>query len=223
MSAKLIFQAVLKYTVGLVVVGALLFIPAGTFAFTRAWVFLALLFVPMLAAGIVMTVKSPALLKKRLDAKEEQTEQKALVAFSALMFTAAFVCAGLDFRFGWIALPTWTCVAASVVFAAAYALYAEVLRENEYLSRTVGVQEDQKVIDTGLYGVVRHPMYMSTVFLFLSMPIVLGSVVSFGIMLFYIPIIVMRIRNEERVLEAGLRGYAEYKKRVKYRLIPFVW
>ncbi len=177
----------------------------------------------MIVAGFVMMKKSPQLLQKRLNAKEEQSEQKTVIALSGLMFLAAFIVAGLNFRFGWLVLPDWIVYAAAVVFLLGYILYAEVLRENEYLSRTVEVQENQKVIDTGLYGIVRHPMYMSTILLFFTMPIVLGSVISFVIMLVYIPIIAKRIRNEEQILEEGLEGYSEYKKRVRYKVIPFIW
>ena len=223
MDIKLFFQAVLKFLCGFVLVAALLFIPAGSFGYRQAWLLLGILFVPMFCAGIVMLTKSPELLRKRLNAKEKQSEQKAVILLSGLMFLAAFLLAGLNFRFGWIVLPGWVSIAAAVVFLLAYALYAEVLRENVYLSRTVEVQENQKVIDTGLYGVVRHPMYMTTLLLFLSMPLVLGSVLSFAVMLLYIPIIAKRIRNEEQVLEAGLDGYAEYRRRVRYKVIPFVW
>jgi len=220
---KLISQAIGKYLSGLLIVGLLLFLPAGTFAFWQAWLLIGILFIPMLIAGLIMMMKSPGLLRKRLDAREEESEQKAVIALSGLMFLAAFVVAGLNFRFKWIVLPHWASWAAAAVFLLAYALYAEVLRENVWLSRTVEVQENQKVIDTGLYGVVRHPMYMSTLLLFLSMPLVLGSVLSFAIMLAYIPIIAKRIRNEEKVLESGLEGYAEYKRRVRYKVIPLVW
>ncbi|MBR3239368.1 MAG: isoprenylcysteine carboxylmethyltransferase family protein [Oscillospiraceae bacterium] len=223
MDAKLISQAIGKYLSGLLIVGLLLFLPAGTFAFWQAWLLIGILFIPMLIAGLIMMMKSPGLLRKRLDAREEESEQKAVIALSGLMFLAAFVVAGLNFRFKWIVLPHWVSWAAAAVFLLAYALYAEVLRENVWLSRTVEVQENQKVIDTGLYGVVRHPMYMSTLLLFLSMPLVLGSVLSFAIMLAYIPIIAKRIRNEEKVLESGLEGYAEYKRRVRYKVIPLVW
>lgn len=223
MDTKLISQAIGKYLSGLLIVGLLLFLPAGTFAFWQAWLLIGILFIPMLIAGLIMMMKSPGLLRKRLDAREEESEQKAVIALSGLMFLAAFVVAGLNFRFKWIVLPHWVSWAAAAVFLLAYALYAEVLRENVWLSRTVEVQENQKVIDTGLYGVVRHPMYMSTLLLFLSMPLVLGSVLSFAIMLAYIPIIAKRIRNEEKVLESGLEGYAEYKRRVKYKVIPLVW
>ena len=223
MDAKLFSQAIIKFLSGLLIVGLLLFLPAGTAAYWQAWLLMGILFIPMFCAGLIMMKKSPALLRKRLDAKEEQSEQQAVLALSGLMFLAAFVVAGLNFRFGWIVLPAWVSYAAAVLFLLAYALYAEVLRENVWLSRTIEVQENQKVIDTGLYGVVRHPMYLSTLLLFLSMPLVLGSVISFVIMLAYIPILAKRIRNEEQVLERGLEGYADYKKRVRYRVIPFVW
>ena len=223
MDAKLFSQAIVKFLSGLLIVGLLLFLPAGTFAFWQAWLLMGILFVPMFLAGLVIMQKSPALLRKRLDAREAQSEQRAVIALSGLMFLAAFIVAGLNFRFGWIVLPDWVSYVSAVVFLLAYGLYAEVLRENVWLSRTVEVQENQKVIDTGLYGVVRHPMYMSTLLLFLAMPLVLGSVISFVIMLAYIPIIAKRIRNEELVLESGLEGYADYKKRVKYKVIPFVW
>ncbi len=223
MDAKLFIQAIEKFLGGLLMVGLLLFVPAGTLAYRQAWLLIGILFVPMFIAGLIMMHKTPDLLRKRLDVKEEQSEQKAVIALSGLMFLAAFVVAGLNFRFSWMVLPAWVSCMAAVLFLLAYALYAEVLRENVWLSRTVKVQENQKVIDTGLYGVVRHPMYMSTLFLFLSMPLVLGSIFSFAIMLAYIPIIAKRIRNEERVLESGLEGYAEYKKRVRYKVIPFVW
>ena len=223
MDPKLFAQAITKFLGGLVLVGLLLFVPAGTFAYPQAWLLIGILFVPMFVAGLIMMKKSPDLLRRRLNAREGQSEQRSIIALSGLMFLAAFVMAGLNFRFGWIRLPNWVSWAAAILFLAGYALYAEVLRENVWLSRTVEVQEDQKVIDTGLYGVVRHPMYMSTLILFLSMPLVLGSVISFAIMLMYIPIIAWRIRGEERVLEAGLAGYAEYRKRVRYKVIPYVW
>ena len=216
-------QAIVKFLGGLLIVGLLLFLPAGTFAWRQAWLLIGILFIPMFLAGLIMMKSSPELLRKRLDAKEREAEQKTVVALSGLMFLAAFAAAGLNRRFGWIVLPAWVSWAAAVVFLLAYVLYAEVLRENAWLSRTIEVQENQKVVDTGLYGVVRHPMYMTTLLLFLSMPLVLGSVISFAIMLLYIPIIAKRIRNEEQVLEAGLEGYADYKKRVRYRVIPFIW
>ena len=223
MDPKLFSQAMIKFFGGLLVVGLLLFLPAGTFLFWQAWLLIGILFVPMFAAGLIMMRSSPELLRKRLNAKEKETEQKGVIVLSGMMFFAAFVLVGLNFRFRWIVLPAWVSWASAAVFLAAYALYAEVLRENVWLSRTIEVQENQKVIDTGLYGVVRHPMYMTTLFLFLSMPLVLGSVISFAVTLLYIPIIAKRIRNEEQVLENGLDGYAEYKKRVRYKVIPFVW
>lgn len=223
MDKKLLGQALGKFFCGLVLVGLLLFLPAGTLAYWQGWLLMGILFVPMCAAGLIMLRRNPGLLRKRLNTREEQTEQKAVVALSSLMFIAAFVLAGLNRRFQWLILPDWVSLAAAGVFLAAYALYAEVLRENVYLSRTVEVQEDQKVIDTGLYGVVRHPMYMTTLALFLSMPLVLGGLPSFAVMLAYLPIIGKRMANEEKVLEAGLPGYTEYKKRVKYRIIPFIW
>lgn len=223
MNLKLFVQAIAKFLLGFALVAALLFVPAGSFGYWQAWLFLGILFVPMFCAGIVMMIKSPALLKKRLNAKEKQSEQKAVLLLSGLMFLAAFVLAGLNYRFGWFMLPTWASIAAAAVFLLAYVLYAEVLRENVYLSRTIEVQENQKVIDTGLYGIVRHPMYMSTLLLFLAMPLVLGSVFSFAVMLLYIPIIAKRIRGEEQILEDGLDGYAAYKKRVRYKVIPFIW
>lgn len=223
MDSKLFVQALVKFFAGLVLVGALLFIPAGTFAFWQAWLLLGILFVPMFAAGLLMMGKSPDLLRKRLNAREEQGEQRTVILLSGLMFLAAFIVAGLNFRFQWIVLPDWVSFAAAAVFLLAYALYAEVLRENAYLSRTIEVQEGQKVVDTGLYGIVRHPMYMATLILFLAMPLVLGSPLSFAIMLAYIPIIAKRMINEEQVLAEGLEGYADYMARVKYRVIPFIW
>ena len=223
MSGKEFGQAMVKFFSGLLLVGALLFLPAGTWDYWQAWLLIGILFVPMFVAGLVLMKKNPDLLRKRLNAKEEQAEQKTVIALSGLMFLAAFVLAGLNRRFGWCVLPAWASWAAAGVFLLAYALYAEVLRENAYLSRTIEVQEGQKVVDTGLYGVVRHPMYAVTLFLFLSMPLVLACPYSFAVMLVYIPIIVKRIRNEEDVLEEGLAGYAEYKQRVKYRLVPGIW
>ena len=223
MDSKLLIQAVAKFFLGLLSVGLLTFLPAGSFAYWQAWLLIIILFVPMFAAGLVMMKKSPELLRKRLNVKEEQGEQKTVVVLSGLMFIAAFILAGLNERFQWIVMPPWVSYAAAAVFLIAYALYAEVMRENAYLSRTVEVQKDQKVIDTGLYGVVRHPMYMSTLLLFLTMPLVLGSILSFAVTLLYIPIIAKRIRNEEQVLENGLAGYSDYKKQVKYKVIPFIW
>ena len=220
---KLFIQACGKFFSGLLLAGLLLFVPAGTIHYWNAWLLIGILFVPMFFAGIVMLFRSPDLLRKRLNAKETESEQKQVIAWSGLMFLAAFVLAGLNFRFKWIVMPNWLVWLAAALFLFAYLLYAEVLRENVWLSRTIEVQENQKVIDTGLYGVVRHPMYMVTLLLFLSMPLVLGSPLSFLIMLAYIPLIARRIRNEEKVLAEGLEGYEEYRMRVKYRLIPFIW
>ena len=223
MTPRLFFEAIVKFLAGVILVGALLFIPAGGLEYTGAWVLMIILFVPMLVAGIVMMVKNPSLLAKRLNAKEKLGEQSTVIKLSGLMFVSGFVVAGLGHRFGWYTLPEWATLTAAVVFLAAYALYAEVLRENTYLSRTIEVQENQKVIDTGLYGIVRHPMYSATVLLFLAMPLVLGSLISFVIFLAYPFIIAKRIRHEEEFLERELPGYREYKGKVKYRLIPFVW
>ena len=223
MTGKLFAQAMGKFLAGLILLGVLIFLPAGTLLFRSGWLLLEILFIPMFLAGIVLMIRSPELLKKRLQADEKEPEQRQVILLSGLMFLVSFVLAGLNFRFRWIVMPRWTVLAAAAVFLLAYLMYGEVLRENVYLSRTVEVQENQKVIDTGLYGVVRHPMYTATVFLFLAMPLVLGSVISFVIILLYIPIMVKRIRNEERVLAEGLPGYREYMKKVKYRLIPFIW
>lgn len=223
MDRKMFFQAIFKFISGLILVGALLFLPAGTIRYPGAWLLIIVLFLPMFIAGLVMMRKNPELLRKRLNVKEEQAEQKTVILLSAIMFLSAFIAAGLNFRYGWIVLPFWISCAATAVFLLGYILYAEVLRENVWLSRTVEVQKDQKVVDTGLYGVVRHPMYMATLLLFLSMPLILGSPISFIIMLMYIPIIAKRIRNEEAVLEEGLEGYTEYKRKVKYKVIPFIW
>lgn len=223
LTKELFFQAILKFVLGAVVIGILLFLPAGSFQYWNAWLFMGILFVPMILTGIAMMLKNPQLLRKRLNAKEKQTQQSVVNKLSGLMFIAGFVIAGLNFRFQWIILPDWVVWTGTVIFLLSYLLYAEVLRENTYLSRTVEVQEGQKVIDTGLYGIVRHPMYSATILLFLSMPLVLGSVISFVIFLTYPVIIAKRIRNEEAVLEQELDGYAAYKKKVKYRMIPFLW
>lgn len=223
MTSGLFFQAILKFILGAVVVGVLIFVPAGTLYFWNAWLLMGILFIPVFFAGMVMMFKNPELLKKRLNAKEQQTEQNLVIKLSGLMFVMGFVMAGLNFRFGWIMLPDWVSRTAAVVFLFSYLLYAEVLRENAYLSRTVEVQQGQRVIDTGLYGIVRHPMYSATIVLFLSMLLVLGSVPSFIIFLAYPVIVARRIGNEEMVLEKGLEGYAEYKKTVKYKIIPFIW
>lgn len=223
MSIKLFSQAIAKFVLGVVLIGLLIFLPAGTLSYWKGWLLMGILFVPMFAAGLVMMVKNPELLKKRLNAKEKQDEQRLVVKLSGLMFIAGFIVAGLNYRFGWLLLPDWLCWIFAAVFLLSYLLYAEVLRENTYLSRTIEVQENQKVISTGLYGIVRHPMYAATLMLFLSMPLVLGSPISFVIFLTYPLIIAKRIRNEEAVLEAELEGYIEYKRKVKYKLIPFIW
>jgi len=223
MTKKLFFGAITKFLLGVALVGLLIFLPAGTFSYFNGWLLMGILFVPMFIAGIVMMFKNPDLLKSRLDAKEEAREQSLVVKLSGLMFLTGFILAGFGVRFHWYILPTGVVVGAAVVFLIAYILYAEVLRENTYLSRTIEVQENQKVIDTGLYGVVRHPMYSVTLLLFLSMPIVLGSVYSFLIFLSYPFIIAKRIKHEEKFLEEKLDGYREYKQKVKYRLIPFIW
>ena len=220
---KLFFQAILKFSLGVVLVGALIFIPAGTFSFFGGWLLMGILFVPMFVAGLIMLFKSPNLLKSRLEAKEKQKEQSLVVKLSALMFILGFVVAGLDFRFSLFTLPKSVSIICGVVFLAFYVMYAFVLKQNEYLSRTIKVEENQKVITTGLYSVVRHPMYTATLGLFLSMPLVLGSLFSFVIFLSYPFIIVKRLKSEEEFLEKELNGYKEYKQKVKYRLIPFIW
>ena len=223
MLKELFFQAISKFVLGAVIVGLLVFIPAGTLYYWNGWIFMGILFVPMFFAGIVMMIKNPELLRKRLNAKEKQSEQNMVIKLSGLMFLVGFIVAGLNYRFKWNVLPTGITVGAAIVFLLAYLLYAEVLRENTYLSRTIEVQENQKVIDTGLYGIVRHPMYSVTVLLFLAMPLVLGSIYSFVIFLAYPYIIAKRIKNEEMLLENELEGYCEYKKKVTYKLIPFIW
>lgn len=223
MNLNLFTQAITKYLLGVALVGLLIFLPAGTVSYFGGWLLMGILFVPMFFAGIVMMIKNPELLKKRLKAKETQQEQSLVIKLSGLMFLAGFVIAGLNFRFGWYRLPKSVQIGAAVVFLTAYVLYAEVLRENTYLSRTIEVQEGQRVIDTGLYGIVRHPMYSVTLILFLSMPLILGSLYSFFIFLAYPFIIAFRIKNEEKLLQQELDGYCEYQKKVPYRLIPFIW
>ena len=223
MTKQLLIQAFFKTGSGAILMGLLLFLPAGTVHYWNAWLLLALLFLPMLVVGIVLMRKAPDLLRKRLNTKETESDQITVIIGSSAMFVSGFILAGLDFRFGWLPLPRWVSIAAAVVFLIAYALYVEVLRENAYLSRTVEIQENQNVIDTGLYGIVRHPLYSVTLLLFLSIPLVLGSLISLVVFLFYPFLIAKRIRNEEQVLEAGLEGYTEYKTRVKYRIIPFIW
>lgn len=223
MDKGLLTQALAKFFLGVIVMGILLFLPAGSFRYWQGWLLMGILFVPMFAAGLVMMGKNPELLRKRLNAKEKEAEQRTVVKLSGLLFLIAFVVAGLNWRFGWWILPNWAVWAAAGLFLGAYLLYAEVLRENTYLSRTIEVQENQKVIDTGIYGIVRHPMYMATTILFLAMPLVLASPISFIVMSGYIPVIAKRIKNEEKVLEEGLDGYAEYKEKVKYRILPLIW
>jgi len=223
MTLKIFFSALFKFLLGVFLVGALVFLPAGNLLYVNGWLLMAMLFLPMLAVGIVMMIRDPELLKRRLKGNEKEREQSLVVKLSGLMFMAGFVVAGLGYRFGWYMLPRWMVTVAAVFFLASYILYAEVLRENSYLSRTIEVGEDQNVIDTGLYGIVRHPMYCATVVMFLSIPIILGSVYAFAIFMFYPFIIAKRIKHEERFLEKELNGYTEYKKKVKYRLIPFVW
>lgn len=223
MTKKLFIQAMVKFLSGVLLVGLLIFLPAGTLSFWKGWLLMGILFIPMFIAGIIMLIKNPELLRKRLNAREQQTEQKQVIKLSGLMFILGFLLAGLDYRFTWYPLPDLVSRAAAVMFLLAYLMYAEVLRENTYLSRTVEVQQGQQMIDTGLYGIVRHPMYSATVLLFLSIPLVLGSVISFVVFLIYPVVIAKRIRNEEKILEDGLAGYSEYKKRVKYKLIPFIW
>ena len=220
---KLLLQTLTKYLAGLILVGILLFLPAGTLGYWHGWLFMGLLFVPMLILGIVLFLKSPELLAKRLQAKETEDTQKWVVGLSGIIFLAGFIVAGLDFRFGWSKMPGWVVAVAAVVLLASYALYGEVMRENAYLSRTIEVSQGQQVVDTGLYGIVRHPMYAATVWLFLSIPVVLGSWWALVCFSFYIPLIIVRIINEEKVLVRDLEGYKAYKTRVRYRLIPFIW
>ena len=223
MNKRLFLNAIVRYFLGLILVGLLLFVPAGTLNYWNAWLFMGLLFIPMFIAGIILMFKNPILLQSRLDVKEKETTQKYVIIYSGLMFILGFIVAGLNYRFSWIMIPNIVVIIALVLFMISYILYAEVLRENTYLSRTIKVQKNQKVVDTGLYSIVRHPMYSVTIILFLTMPLILGSIISFIIFLIYPFIIYRRINNEERVLEKELKGYKEYKRKVKYRLIPFVW
>ena len=223
MNIKLFLQAIIKFLLGVLIIGILLFIPAGTIEYWNAWLFMGLLFIPMFIVGIIMMIKNPDLLRKRLNAKENEKTQKIVIAISGIMFILGFVCAGLNFRYSWITLPNIVIIISSIVFVIAYILYGEVLRENAYLSRTIEVQENQKVIDTGLYRIVRHPMYAVTLLLFLLIPLILGSIISFFIFLIYPIIIAKRIKNEEEVLEKNLEGYKEYKNKIKYKMIPFIW
>ena len=223
MSTKLFLSAIAKFALGVALIGALLFLPAWTINYPQGWLLMGILFVPMFIAGLVMMAKNPSLLQSRLNAKEKEREQSLVVKLSGLMFLVGFVLAGLSFRFGWLMLPRWVSIVGAVLFLLSYALYAEVLRENTWLSRTIEVQEGQQVVSTGLYGIVRHPMYAVTVTLFLSMPLVLGSALAFVVFLAYPAIIVKRIRNEEEVLARELNGYPEYMQKVRWRLIPFIW
>lgn len=223
MNKRLLFQTLTKFLLGFVIIWFLLFLPAGSISYWQGWLLMGILFIPMFLVGLFLLVKNPELLKKRLNTKEKEREQKKNVTISALLFIVAFVIAGLNWRFNWILLPNLYVWSVSIIFILSYILYAEVMKENTYLSRVVEVQINQKVVDTGMYGIVRHPMYLATTILFLSMPLVLSSPLSFVIMLGYIPIIVKRIKNEEKILEQGLDGYSDYKKRVKYRMIPYVW
>ena len=223
MNIKLFIQAIIKYIFGVLIVGNLLFIPANSFEYWNGWLFMGLLFIPMFVAGIILMIKNPELLRKRLNAKEKESEQKQVILFSAVMFLLGFIVAGLNYRYKWIEIPNSVTIISSILFVIAYILYAEVLRENTYLSRTIEVQENQKVIDTGLYGIVRHPMYAVTILLFLTIPLILGSIISFIIFLIYPIIIAKRIKTEEKVLERDLKGYKEYKNKVKYKIIPLIW
>ena len=223
MNKKLFFQAITKFLLGLVLIFALLFIPAGSLRYINGWIFMGLLFIPMFIVGIILMIKNPELLRRRLNAKEKEGEQKQVIILSGLMFFLGFIIAGLNFRFKWFELPNIVTIISSIIFVISYALYGIVLKENAYLLRTIEVEKNQKVIDTGLYGIIRHPMYSATILLFLSMPLVLGSIFSFAIFLIYPVIIDKRIKNEEKVLEKDLKGYTEYKKKVKYKIIPFIW
>lgn len=223
MDKKLFIQAITRFILGLIVIALLLFVSSGTLNYWNAWLFMGILFIPMFIAGIVLMIQNPGLLRKRLNAAEKEPEQKRVIMLGGAMFLCGFIIAGLDYRFGWLYLPKLVSIIAAIIFLLAYMLYAEVLRENTYLSRTVEIQDHQKVIDTGLYGIIRHPMYSVTIFLFLTIPLVLGSLFSFFVFLIYPILITKRIKNEEHVLEEGLEGYSDYKRRIKYRLIPFVW
>ncbi len=223
MNIKLFLGTLVKFIVGVIAIALLIFLPAGSLEFWNGWLFMGLLFIPMFIAGIVLMIINPELLKKRLNAKEKETEQKQVLLLSSIMFLSGFIISGLNYRYKWVGLPNSVVIIATAIFIISYIIYAEVLRENTYLSRTIEVQENQKVVDTGLYGIVRHPMYTATIFLFLSMPLILGSIMSFIIFLIYPIIIAKRIKNEEKVLEENLEGYSEYKEKVKYKLIPYIW
>ncbi len=223
MRARLAIRGLSRFLAGIILITAMLFWSAGSWAYWNAWLLMGVLFIPILILGIVMLICSPSLLSKRLSAKEHDVEQRWVVALSGIMFMASFVVAGLNFRFGWTTMPSWVTWVGTALFLLSYILYAEVVRENAYLSRTIEIQEGQTVVDTGLYGIVRHPMYSVTILMFLSILLILGSIISFAIMVAYIPIIAIRIKNEERVLETGLMGYSGYKQRVRYKIIPYIW
>lgn len=223
MTKKLFYEAVSKFLLGIILVGFLIFLPAGTLAYTQGWILMGVLFIPMFIVGIIMMIKNPKLLKSRLEAKEKQKEQDLVIKLSGLMFLLGFILAGLDYRFNWFVLPPIVTYISSITFILSYIMWAEVLRENTYLSRTIKVEENQQIIDKGLYGIVRHPMYTATIILFLSMPLILGSLISFIVFLIYPVLISYRLINEEKLLEKELKGYQEYKKKVKYRIIPFIW
>ena len=223
MNEKLFFGAITKFLIGVLIVGTLLFVPANSFNYPNAWLFMGLLFIPMFIVGIILMLKNPKLLERRLNAKEKENKQKQVVLVSGLMFAIGFILAGLNYRYEWTKLPNVVVIISSILFIISYAMYGEVLRENAYLSRTIKVEENQKLVSSGLYGVVRHPMYTATILMFLSIPLILGSFISFLVFLIYPLLIVRRIKNEEKVLEKDLKGYIEYKKKVKYKLIPFIW
>ena len=223
MTRKLLIQALIKFFSGLIIVGLLLFLPAGSFKFYNAWLFIGLLFIPMFIAGIILMFVNPDLLKRRLEAKEKEKEQKGVILGSAIMFLTGFIIAGLNYRYSWTSISNTIVIISSILFLISYIIYGEVLRENAYLYRTIKVDKKQKLVDTGLYGIVRHPMYFATIILFLTIPLILNSIISFIIFLVYPILIIIRINNEERVLAKGLEGYTEYKKKVKYKLIPFIW
>ena len=220
---KLLFETIIKFVLGIIIIGSLLFLPAGTFTFWNAWLFMGLLFIPMFFVGLVLWLKNKELLKKRINGREKKGTQRSVVFITLIMFVTSFVISGLDFKYNWSRLPIWLISLGSVTLLISYAIYIEVMRENTYLSRTVEIQENQKVIDTGLYGIVRHPMYMATTFLYLSFPIVLGSLIGFIIFLPFPFVLAKRIKNEEEVLEKGLDGYKKYKEKVKYKMVPFIW
>ena len=223
MNKKLFFEAIFKFLLGVILIGVLIFLPAGTFNYLNGWIFMGILFIPMFIVGIIMMIKNPTLLKSRLESREKQKEQSIVIKLSGLMFIVGFIIAGLDYRYNWFNLPKIVTYISIGIFLIAYLLWAEVLRENTYLSRTIKVEENQKVVDKGLYSIVRHPMYFATLLLFLSMPLVLGSLISFFVFLIYPILIIVRIINEEKILEKELDGYVQYKQKVKYRLIPFIW